>query len=433
MIKGLAAGAVNLALAVVGRRAAAAAAAIGGAALIGFFGYGVSLVLFVLALRHLGAARTGAYFSTAPFLGAVLAVAHARRAGHAGSSRVAGVLMAVGVALHLAERHEHEHAHEALEHEHRHVHDAHHRHAHRPGDPEGEPHTHPHRHPPLVHKHPHYPDLHHRHDATRTEGAAMPDITPGMITPKNVAVGVGTDGVPVFRRRRLLALGRSVRGRRHRFDLADRPAGQPAPLSRMHERDGGAGRAHEAHQVRRQRAVAGDARRGAGGAAMRDDRFSVERAPVAGLRHRQPLGAGMEDPQPRPEDPRPQDRRGARGDPPAVVARTRSISRACTITCRAPRSRRSRCSPICRCGSAARPRRRSGAPRGSAPAGRPGRRPRSRPRRWSRRSSAAAAEEGRTIDDDHYGAGIPYRFGSPDDPALRAAVRGLQEAHRPRP
>jgi drug/metabolite transporter (DMT)-like permease len=171
LIKGLAAGAVNLALALAAGAQFPAVGAIGGAALLGFFGYGVSLVLFVLALRHLGAARTGAYFSTAPFLGAVLAVA---MLGEAVTWQLvaAGALMAVGVALHLAERHEHEHAHEALEHEHRHVHDAHHRHAHVPSDPAGEPHTHPHRHRPLVHKHPHYPDLHHRHRHLHGHGHA---------------------------------------------------------------------------------------------------------------------------------------------------------------------------------------------------------------------------------------------------------------------
>src|SRR6185312_5789774 len=65
------------------------------------------------------------------------------------------------------------------------------------------------------------------------------------------------DGVSVFRRRRLLALGRSVRGRRDRLDLADRPADEPDAVPRMHERDGGAGREDAADQVRRQRAVAG--------------------------------------------------------------------------------------------------------------------------------------------------------------------------------
>jgi hypothetical protein len=130
--------------------------------LVGFLGYGVSLVLFVLALRHLGAARTGAYFALAPFIGAVLAVLFL---GDPLSTRilVAGTLMAAGLWLHLAERHEHEHIHKPLEHEHRHVDDEHHRHAHTPGEATAEPHTHRHRHEPLHHKHPHYPDLHHRH------------------------------------------------------------------------------------------------------------------------------------------------------------------------------------------------------------------------------------------------------------------------------
>jgi drug/metabolite transporter (DMT)-like permease len=162
MIKGLVAGVVNLGLALARGATLPDSSALAGAAAIGFLGYGVSLVLFVLALRHLGAARTGAYFSTAPFLGAVLAIAlfdepiTVQLLG-------AAVLMTIGLYLHLAERHDHQHAHKAIEHEHRHVHDEHHQHAHGPGDPSGEPHTHRHRHAPMVHRHPHYPDLHHRH------------------------------------------------------------------------------------------------------------------------------------------------------------------------------------------------------------------------------------------------------------------------------
>jgi hypothetical protein len=131
-------------------------------AVVGFLGYGVSIALFVLALRHLGTARTAAYFSTAPFLGAVLALALFDEPV-TWQLVAAGLLMAAGVWLHLAERHEHEHVHEPLEHEHRHVHDEHHRHEHVAGDPPGEPHTHRHLHGRLVHAHPHYPDLHHRH------------------------------------------------------------------------------------------------------------------------------------------------------------------------------------------------------------------------------------------------------------------------------
>lgn len=163
MLKGLVAGTVNLLLAFARGAQLPPAGVVLAAGAVGFLGYGVSLALFVLGLRHLGAARTGAYFSLAPFVGAVLAFL---LLGEPLSAKllVAGFLMAAGLWLHLAERHDHEHVHEELEHEHRHVHDEHHRHAHGPGVSPGEPHTHWHRHARLAHKHPHYPDLHHRHD-----------------------------------------------------------------------------------------------------------------------------------------------------------------------------------------------------------------------------------------------------------------------------
>lgn len=162
MIKGLVAGLVNLGLAVTRGVALPMPMQLATAAAVGFFGYGISLVLFVLALRNLGTARTGAYFSTAPFIGAVLAIALFGEPV-TGQLLAAAALMGIGLYLHLAERHEHEHAHEPLVHAHRHVHDAHHQHTHDREDPAGEPHTHPHRHPPMTHRHPHYPDLHHRH------------------------------------------------------------------------------------------------------------------------------------------------------------------------------------------------------------------------------------------------------------------------------
>jgi hypothetical protein len=162
MIKGLAAGAVNLALALGRGAPLPEVTPLAAAAAVGFLGYGVSLVLFVLGLRHLGTARTGAYFSTAPFIGAALALP---LFGEPPTLPLIGaaLLMGIGVYLHLAETHDHEHLHEPLVHEHRHVHDAHHQHGHEPGDPAAEPHSHSHRHSRLVHKHPHYPDLHHRH------------------------------------------------------------------------------------------------------------------------------------------------------------------------------------------------------------------------------------------------------------------------------
>jgi drug/metabolite transporter (DMT)-like permease len=132
------------------------------AGVVGFFGYGVSLALFVVALRHLGTARTGAYFSTAPFLGSIAAIL---TLGEPITMQlaVAGVLMGIGVWLHLTERHEHEHVHEALAHSHPHVHDEHHQHGHSALDPPGEPHTHFHAHGKMRHSHPHVPDMHHAH------------------------------------------------------------------------------------------------------------------------------------------------------------------------------------------------------------------------------------------------------------------------------
>jgi drug/metabolite transporter (DMT)-like permease len=167
MIKGLVAGTVNLMLALAQGAALPGTGTILAAGVVGFLGYGVSLTLFVLGLRYLGTARTGAYFSLAPFIGALLSLFLLDEPLTA-RLMAAGALMAFGLWLHLTERHEHEHAHEALEHEHRHTHDAHHKHSHLPGDPQGEPHSHWHRHKPLVHRHPHYPDLHHRHGHKHT-------------------------------------------------------------------------------------------------------------------------------------------------------------------------------------------------------------------------------------------------------------------------
>ncbi len=161
-LKGLVAGGINLALALAAGAALPPAGAAAAAGLLGLLGYGVSLVLFILALRALGTARTGAYFSVAPFFGAALALALLGERPDA-LFWIAAALMALGVWLHVTERHEHRHAHQALEHSHTHVHDAHHRHAHDFPWDGGEPHAHRHRHEPLVHTHPHDPDLHHRH------------------------------------------------------------------------------------------------------------------------------------------------------------------------------------------------------------------------------------------------------------------------------
>jgi len=160
MWKGLVAGSVNTAVGL-----ALAPGIPGGSWLaalaVGALGYGASLVLYVLALRHLGAARTAAHFGTAPFFGALLAIA---LLGEPLTPVLAAAfaLAAAGTWLALTEQHGHEHEHETMEHEHRHVHDEHHQHAHR-GDEGAEPHSHPHRHAPVRHRHAHFPDLHHRH------------------------------------------------------------------------------------------------------------------------------------------------------------------------------------------------------------------------------------------------------------------------------
>ncbi len=168
MLKGGAAGGINLALGLAQGGGLPGAWVLSGALVLGFLAYGVSLMLFVLALRHLGAARTGAYFSLAPFIGAVLAVALLHEPLTA-RLLLAGGLMAIGLWLHLSEQHAHDHTHDVMEHTHRHVHDRHHLHVHAAGDPAGLPHSHAHRHEALRHRHPHYPDLHHRHGHTHSE------------------------------------------------------------------------------------------------------------------------------------------------------------------------------------------------------------------------------------------------------------------------
>jgi drug/metabolite transporter (DMT)-like permease len=161
-LKGLVAGMVNTSLAFSLGALLPAPLTVTGALLVGFLGYGLSLVCFVLALRQLGTARTGAYFSLAPFIGATLSLILYREQP-TWPFLSAAALMALGLWLHLSERHEHWHEHELLEHSHAHVHDEHHRHEHSPEDPPEEPHIHVHRHEGLRHAHPHYPDIHHRH------------------------------------------------------------------------------------------------------------------------------------------------------------------------------------------------------------------------------------------------------------------------------
>ncbi|WP_083457608.1 DMT family transporter [Herbaspirillum hiltneri] len=160
-VKGLASGFTNLALATALGATLPSGSIVLGTMTLGFLAYGVSLALFVVALRHLGTSRTGAYFSIAPFFGAVLALS----TGEPLTLQLigAGFLMAVGIWLHLTERHEHSHTHEELEHDHEHTHDAHHAHEHAYPVAPGTKHRHRHQHARIEHTHAHFPDAHHRH------------------------------------------------------------------------------------------------------------------------------------------------------------------------------------------------------------------------------------------------------------------------------
>ncbi len=159
-VKGLVSGAVNLILAFSLGASIPALPALASAMVVGLLAYGLSLALFVVGLRHLGTARTGAYFSVAPFFGASLALLMGESVTM--QLLLAGILMALGTWLHLTEQHDHEHAHEALQHDHEHTHDEHHQHEHDVPVTKGTRHHHMHWHQPLIHKHPHFPDAHHR-------------------------------------------------------------------------------------------------------------------------------------------------------------------------------------------------------------------------------------------------------------------------------
>jgi drug/metabolite transporter (DMT)-like permease len=128
-LKGLSAAVINIGLALASAQSMPAWGVTGSVLLIGFLGYGLSLALFVVALRHLGSARTGAYFSAAPFIGAAIALGLFHEAASTGFW-AAGILMAAGLYLHLTERHEHPHWHGELQHSHAHFPDIDHRHDH---------------------------------------------------------------------------------------------------------------------------------------------------------------------------------------------------------------------------------------------------------------------------------------------------------------
>lgn len=160
-IKGLAAGSFSLVLALILGNKLPGLASIAGAMLLGCLSYGLSIVLFIHAMRGLGAARTSALFGISPLAGMLLSFVIFREFP-TWMFLIALPLMAVGTLLLLNEEHEHHHIHEMTIHEHAHSHDDdHHAHAH-----EGlnrKKHSHIHKHDELIHQHDHMPDLHHRH------------------------------------------------------------------------------------------------------------------------------------------------------------------------------------------------------------------------------------------------------------------------------
>jgi drug/metabolite transporter (DMT)-like permease len=166
-VKAAAASIVNITLAAAIGTARPSTTTIVAALAVGAVAYGVSIVLDAYALRLLGAAREAAIFATAPFVGAALAVPLLDEP-LGWRSGTAAVVMAIGVACMLTERHAHLHVHEPLRHDHAHVHDAHHQHEHPPGIDPSEPHSHPHDHARLVHTHVHVSDVHHRHAHARS-------------------------------------------------------------------------------------------------------------------------------------------------------------------------------------------------------------------------------------------------------------------------
>ncbi|HDY84761.1 MAG TPA: EamA family transporter, partial [Methylophaga sp.] len=161
-VKGWSSGTVNLTLAYILGASLPSLPNIAGSMLVGFLAYGVSLTLFVVGLRHLGTARTSAYFSIAPFFGATLALLMGEPVTT--PLIIAAILMAIGIWLHLTEQHQHSHTHEAMIHSHEHIHDEHHGPSHNhPIKPDAkQPHLHAHK--PMTHTHVHFPDVHHRHD-----------------------------------------------------------------------------------------------------------------------------------------------------------------------------------------------------------------------------------------------------------------------------
>jgi len=161
VVKGIGAGCGSLLIVFITGGVSFGIAPIGIALLLGFVAYGMSIYLYILAQRSLGASRTSVFFALAPFVGVALSFMVFRELP-ALSFWIALAVMGIGAYLAASERHSHMHTHEALTHEHRHNHtDGHHNHVHVP--PFLGEHSHSHTHEVLCHTHSHTPDLHHTH------------------------------------------------------------------------------------------------------------------------------------------------------------------------------------------------------------------------------------------------------------------------------
>jgi drug/metabolite transporter (DMT)-like permease len=169
-IKGLVAGSFSLVFATVLGDQIPGINIVVGAMLLGSMSYGLSIVLFVYAMRGLGVARTSALFGTAPLAGVVVSSLLFREI-YGISFIIAIPLMLIGTMLLASEAHSHNHIHEKTVHEHRHCHaDIHHVHIHTQKEFQAQSHSHLHSHDHLEHEHPHLPDIHHRHAHISQDG-----------------------------------------------------------------------------------------------------------------------------------------------------------------------------------------------------------------------------------------------------------------------
>lgn len=162
-IKGLVAGSFSLLLALLLGFDIPSWSTVLKAVVLGSLSYGLSITLFIIALRGLGAARTSALFSTSLLSGLTLSFILFRESPDF-IFLLAFFLMVIGTVFLVYEEHDHNHIHIYLFHDHAHNHeDSHHGHPHSKAEADSRSHSHSHEHPSGEHAHHHMPDIHHRH------------------------------------------------------------------------------------------------------------------------------------------------------------------------------------------------------------------------------------------------------------------------------